>query len=229
MTEEFALEELFGDRRARDGHEGLVGAATLVVDRLRDEVLASAALTRDEDGRSLARGNATDHLADLAHDGSLADDRRGPGALAGLVARGLDFSVDLRVFQGLPDMDEQLLGFAWLLHVVLRPELDRLDGILDRGEGRHHDDGLIGSLLVDLAEKLEPVRIGKVQVEQNEIPRVLDGLAGVGRGAHSVDGESIVSEPPNQGVVQDELVFHDQNTLRHEAPPGSSPAREIRG
>src|SRR5581483_9886160 len=74
VAEELALEELLRDRRAGDRHERTVRAPALVVDRLRDHVLADAALAGEEDRRGLARRDALHELVHLAHGGRLADD-----------------------------------------------------------------------------------------------------------------------------------------------------------
>ena len=50
VSEQLALDQGFGDRRAVDGYERSVSARTVEVDRLRYEFLAGAALALDEDG-----------------------------------------------------------------------------------------------------------------------------------------------------------------------------------
>jgi hypothetical protein len=73
VAEELALQELAGEGRAVDGHEGLVAAFSREVDRAGDELLAGAALAGDEH-RGARGATPADGLEDLAHPGRAADD-----------------------------------------------------------------------------------------------------------------------------------------------------------
>src|SRR5690606_12303425 len=73
VPEELALDELGGHRGAVELLEGLVGASAAAVDRARDELLARAALARDEDRRLRARGERHP-LAEPLHGDRLAEE-----------------------------------------------------------------------------------------------------------------------------------------------------------
>ena len=51
VAEHLGLEQSFGQRCAVHRHEGAARAAAVVVNELRDHLLAAAALSRDENGR----------------------------------------------------------------------------------------------------------------------------------------------------------------------------------
>ncbi len=61
MAEEFALDQVFRDRRAIDRNEALGCAMTVAVQRAGDQFLAGAALARDHHG-GVARGELADDL-----------------------------------------------------------------------------------------------------------------------------------------------------------------------
>src|SRR5437899_59942 len=84
VSEELALEQVVRDRRTVHADKWLMPANAAVVNRPRDEFLAGARFTLDEDGRRRRRdhGNLFEHLAER---GTRADDAiRGlaPGVLA---------------------------------------------------------------------------------------------------------------------------------------------------
>ena len=71
VAEELGREEFLRERGAFDGDEGTLGAGREVVNRARDEFLAGAARSLDEDGR-VRRGDLADETVDLLHRGGLA-------------------------------------------------------------------------------------------------------------------------------------------------------------
>src|SRR5262249_15397490 len=70
VPEELALEQVFGERRARDRDEGAVAPRAPGVDRAREHVLARAALAEEEQRRLRRRGLPRD-LDRAAHRGAL--------------------------------------------------------------------------------------------------------------------------------------------------------------
>src|SRR5581483_12311704 len=81
VSEELALEERLGDRRAVLHEEGLAGAGAAVVDRAGDQLLPRAGLAFDEHGDATPRG-AVDERQDRLHARRRRDER-----LAGKDAR----------------------------------------------------------------------------------------------------------------------------------------------
>ena len=86
VAEELRLDQRFGQRSATDLDERLPRPQRVVVDGLRDELLAGARLAADEDGRVGAR-HLHDLLADLPHRAARSEDVREVVALAQLVAQ----------------------------------------------------------------------------------------------------------------------------------------------
>src|SRR5207244_12512587 len=74
VAEELALEEIFGERAAVDGHERTALSRGSRVDRAGCELFSSAALSPDQNGRARGRG-AGDELEHLLHRAPSADDR----------------------------------------------------------------------------------------------------------------------------------------------------------
>jgi len=94
VPEQLTLDHAFGQRGAVDLDEGTVRTGAVVVDRLGDELLAGAGLTRDQDARVAARDRG-DLVVDLLHLVGVADDVRGPEAVAELGAQTLVLLLEL--------------------------------------------------------------------------------------------------------------------------------------
>ena len=73
MTEQFALEKVFGDCSAVDGEEGFFRAAAVLVDRAGDEFLAGPALAVYQHDDILV-GDPSDRLVHLAHGRAAPDE-----------------------------------------------------------------------------------------------------------------------------------------------------------
>ena len=103
VAEELGFDERVRQRAATDLDERLPRPERVVVDRLRDELLAGARLAADED-RGVGAGDLHDLLAHLPHRPARAEDVREVIALAQLVAQ-----ADVLVHQALPvRLDERL-------------------------------------------------------------------------------------------------------------------------
>ena len=66
VAEQLAFQQILRDRAAVDGDEWLLGARSKIVQRLRQRLLAGAALTQQQD-RHIGRGELLDVAADLQH------------------------------------------------------------------------------------------------------------------------------------------------------------------
>ena len=67
VPEQLALQELLGERGARDVHERPGSSVAAIVDHLRDQVLAGSALTRQQHCRGRAAGNTGNQLPQGGH------------------------------------------------------------------------------------------------------------------------------------------------------------------
>ena len=84
VAEQLGLDQALGQRRAAHLDERLLGAQRVVVDRVRDELLAGARLAADQH-RRVRLGDLRDLLVHLAHRSARADDVREVVALAQLL------------------------------------------------------------------------------------------------------------------------------------------------
>ncbi len=84
VAEELALDHALRQRRAIDLDDGLCGAPAGVVDGVRHQLLARAALPAQEH-RRVARGDLGDEVVDLLHRLGVADDVRRPEPVLQLV------------------------------------------------------------------------------------------------------------------------------------------------
>src|SRR5438105_4942061 len=73
MSDERALDELFGHRRAMHLHEGTIASRTVAVNRSCDQVLAGSGLANDAD-RDGERGHPFDDGEQVAHPPGVGDD-----------------------------------------------------------------------------------------------------------------------------------------------------------
>ena len=73
VAEELGLDQALGQRGAAHPHERLARARRVVVDRVRDELLAGSRLSADEN-RRVSRGGLRDLLVELLHRPAVADD-----------------------------------------------------------------------------------------------------------------------------------------------------------
>src|SRR5207247_9932200 len=73
VAEELGLHQRLGNRAAVDRHERAVATRALLVDRVRDQLLAGSALAGDQYGRD-AVGSLADRLEDVEHLRALADE-----------------------------------------------------------------------------------------------------------------------------------------------------------
>ena len=72
MTEQLALDELAGDRRAVHFYKRLVGAGGMPVKRARYELLSGSVLTGDEHSRR-SRSDFLDAIDEHTHDRGVAN------------------------------------------------------------------------------------------------------------------------------------------------------------
>ena len=100
--------------------------------------------------------------------------------LALAAAQRPDLAAQLARLERLLDEQRDLVEIERLVDVVIRAELHRLDGVLDRRERRHQDDQRLRRLLLDPAQHAQAVAVGQLEVEQDEVDadRALERLGG---------------------------------------------------
>jgi hypothetical protein len=127
-----------------------------------------------------------------------------------------------RVHPGYQLVEIERLGEV-VVGAGVEPAHDIRSGI---APGEHEDRGL-HALPPQLRSQLEPVTLGKLDIEQDQIVRVevaqIGALVSVGRDVHRVAFllESLLQEPSRLGIV-----FHDQDSHNRSSP--GSPAQQER-
>jgi hypothetical protein len=194
------------DRDERTG-----GPRGQAVERLGDELLARAALARDEDRRA-GRGRLADRLENPLHLRGAPDElahaaRRvelGPqGAVLGdeaaLLERLLDDVDDLLVPEGLRDVMEGSLAH-------------RGDRALDRRVRRHDDDGDLRMARLDVGEDLESRAIREHEIQEQDVDLVLLQAGKPVRRRRGLAGRvTRLREDGAEDIADDGLVVEDED------------------
>ena len=212
MTEQLALDQLLGDRRAVDLDEGLVLAERVAVDGASDQLLAGAALAGDQHRGVRRRGPAhrVPHLlerrAAAHHPVALVENQPQTPVLLHQTF------LPERVAGG----DQDALALRRLLDEVEGAELDGLDGGLDGAvAGEDHDRRRAVARLQPF-EHLEAVQLGHLDVEEHEVRALLLGElepdGAVGGQQHLV---ALVFEDHAQRGTDRVFVVDDQNPRLH--------------
>ena len=213
MAEELALEQRIGDRAAVHRHEGLSSPWAGGVDRLGDQLLARAALARDQ---HVARGGGAPHDL-LAHDtqgNARAHEQR---RARGCGTRGRPRVPETaRAPQEAPHAQREIGQPERLLQVVAGALAQRLDRRLDGRVARHEDDRRARVQRAGLLEHLQPADTRHDDVCDDDVKLLLLDpsqrlLAAAGRG-HTV---SFGLEEDSQSVLRGGLVVHDENRRSH--------------
>ena len=156
VTEDLALEQRLGNRGAVDRDERKRRARTELMDRLRHELLARARFAGDEH-RRLGRRRLLDHLIDLPHLRTVADERAERAVLAELASQRLHLAHRLQALDDLVEQDFQALDIDRLGQVVVRAFFHRLDGGVDGSLRRQQQRRHVGALLRQRAQQRESV------------------------------------------------------------------------
>ena len=211
VAEEFALEQVLGNRAAVERDQRALGAPAVVVDRARDEFLARAALAEDQD-RRVAVGHLVDEIEHRAQRRALAHHVVEAVARAELVLEQPVLGAQPPVLDRLLDQAPHDVEGA-LERLVQVPEgagAQRVDGMLDRVVAGHHDAGQVGVDFVDLPHQLEAADARHAHVAEHQIDRLGrdDGqrLAGVARAGDRVTAadEDALERAPIQLLVVDD-------------------------
>ena len=144
VAEQLALEQLLGQRRAGDVDERTVRAVAVEVNGLGGEVLAGSGFAGEQHGGGAAGGDAREQRLHLLHRRRRADDGVEAGFLPLAAAQRADFAPQLAGFERLLDEHRHFVEIERLVDVVVRPELHRLDGVLDSRKRGHQDDQRLG-------------------------------------------------------------------------------------
>ena len=215
VTEELRLEQRLGDGAAVDRHEPLRAPRAVVMNGVRDELLAGAGFAGDEDRAARLR-HRLEQREQLLHRGALADDALELVPLFELLAQvGVLGAQPALLERGVDDV-QQLVELERLLDEVARAALDGLDGVLHRavaGDDDADDVGIDGAGLVEhrgaVGAAAQP-EVGDDDVE-GERREAVDGL--FARGG-LLDVEAAVRQLLGDHFAQRRLVFNQQDVSR---------------
>src|SRR5262245_42370644 len=176
VAEQFRFEELHRQRRTVDLDERRGLSRAFEMQRARHQLFAGAGLSANQHCRRLSLDKAplcldqrANTLAQLLHRRRFADQ---PGEAATVRLAPVEVgqrALQLFLAEGLVDQDFELAENNRLRQVVAGSGLHRIDGRLHVSvPGNAHD---LGPRIAPakLVEDLEPVQIGQIQVEQDEI------------------------------------------------------------
>ena len=205
VPEELGLEQVLLQRRAVDLDERARRSVRVVVDRAGDQFLARARFAADQHRRVAARHllHDAEHLLQRA---ARADDAVEIIEVLLLVAQVLHLVLEMAELDRLFDLELHFLDFEGLLHEVEGADLHRLDGRVNRPEGRHEDDRRARLNGPRRAEHVHAVGAAHAKVGQHDVElavlQPLDGgrpvagllhvVAGVGQRADEALAERIV-------------------------------------
>jgi signal transduction histidine kinase len=181
VAEELALDERLRHGRAIDLHVRLFFARTAGVDRLRDEVLARAALAGDEDRGRVHALEVVQHLEDALHGRALADE----ALVALLAAEVAHLAREAADVDRLLELQRELAQVEGLREVPRGAEARGVDGAVHGAVGSDDDRRDVELHLLHLAEHAEAVDLGHLEVDDERVGRLrrqhVEALLPVGR------------------------------------------------
>jgi len=213
VPEHLRFEQAFGQRGAVDRHERPARTPAVVVDELRDHLLAATALPRDED-RGIRRRDLAGQLDGpakgrrRAEQGDLVGVHVAPLQLRLLIAR---LACDEQGVDGAPDKHLEVRGRERLRQVVEGPLAQRFDAGIDRRVARHHDDDGVAIRRERRAQQGQPADLRQIQVGQDDIEG--PALQQVERLLTPAAHRYVVAFLPQHtgaALAQGVLVVHDQ-------------------
>ncbi|OGL00334.1 MAG: hypothetical protein A3E31_01655 [Candidatus Rokubacteria bacterium RIFCSPHIGHO2_12_FULL_73_22] len=217
VAEQLGLEQRLGQRRAVDGHEGPLRARRARVDRLRDQLLARAALALDQHRRRAVR----DLLDERHHppEGGARADRR--ALLQQHVEALLELAVlldQLAALERLADEPQHLRALERLGEEVVRAVLHGPHGLLDGAERGQEDHVHVRGDRLGRAQHLDAGEAGHLEVGEHQVDpaaaQALQRRVAVGGQHHAV---ALARERALEALPQPGVVVGDQQRrgLRH--------------
>jgi len=214
VAEQLRLEERLGERPAVERDERVAAAGAPGVQGARDELLARAALARDEHGGG-AVGHRLDHADHLAHRRGAAHEALRRAALA-LAQLALQLAVAVEqglALGGLGDgTADDLDVVERLRQVVVRAGADGGERGLHRRVAGHHDDLDLGPAVLHGVQELEARQLRHLDVEQGDVEVLLRELLGGGDGRVEPDHVvALLAQERLERAQQRRLVVDDED------------------
>ena len=168
VSEQFAFEQIFRDRRAVDLDERAGGALRVLVNGAGDQVFSDAAFAAEQH-RRVRRRDALDQREHRLHFVALRDDVGVGVAAAQLFAQRAVFLAQAARIELLADLQDEFGERKGLRHKVARADLHRLDGRFDRAVSGHHDHGQRRVRALHGLQKFQAAHSRQAQVRHDEI------------------------------------------------------------
>ena len=209
VSEQFAFQQIFRNRRAVDLDERPGGALRVLVNGAGDQIFSDAAFAAEQHG-GIGRRDALDqrqhglHFVALRHDVVV-----GVAAAQRLAQRAIFFAQAVRI-EFLANHQHEFGERKRLGHEVARANLHRFDGRFDGAVGRHHDHGQRGVHALYGLQKFQAAHSRQAQVGHDEVGFFADQELQPGfRVRRGVDDETFFAElqleqPPHFGFVFDD-------------------------
>ena len=225
VPEELALDQLRCHRAAVERDERLLPAPAELVHRLRDELLAGAALALDEHGR-VGRRDARDHVVQLLHRVRRADQRPEAPEAAQLGAQVLDLVVQLAPARDVREDGPQARQLDRLGEVVDHALAEGVDrGIHRRVAGDQHDVGERHGR--ELGDQLRAVAVRQAQIDQRQVWHALaQELTRLGEGGRRLHREAFLGEDFGDGFLEARIIV-DHDRVWHSSPPAGQARRLV--
>ena len=215
VPEELVLQELVRDGGAVDADERSVTPGAQVMEGASEELFSRAALA-EQQHRRVRGGGPLKRPAHLEQRRVLPDDLRKAVACGVLLLENEVLHQQPALLDGSAHEDDEVIGLDGLRQEIEGPLFHRVDGVLDRPVGRHHDDGHVRIRVAGGAQDVAAApSSGKPQVGENdgdprlpeEPPRLARGL----RLEHAValrDEGAAEHRAERVAVLDDEHVRH---------------------
>ncbi len=220
MAEQLRLHQVLGNRRHVQGDEGGIGARTVTVQRMGDQLLAGAGFAVDQH-RDVGMAEATDGAEDLLHGRRFADDLRRRQGLR----RRLQVQLLAGMLAGAADQRNGIVDVEGLGQVLEGTALVGGHGAVEVRMRRHDDDRQARMLRANLRQHVEAAGARHADVREDDVR-----LLGLQRAEHAIGAvetardhagllQGFLQHPADGTVVIDDP---DGFVLRHAPVPCSS-------
>jgi hypothetical protein len=211
VPEQLGLEQRLREGGAVDGDEGAGAPAAAVVQRVRHQLLAGAALAGDQHGR-LALRDGVDAVEQAQHGRAAPDDVAARLALRQLGPRPLELALQGQLRGDAIHLQDDLRDVEGLGDVVVGAFLERRDRVRHGAVGGDQDDVGAGRLLPHAAKQGQAVDLGQPDVADHDVEDVgRDEGQRLGAVGGQRDPMSGLAERVTDQHTEVELVVDEQN------------------
>ena len=194
VSEQFAFEQIFRNRRAVDFDEGAGGALRMLVNGAGDQIFSDAAFAAEQHG-GVGRRHALDQREHGLHFVALRDDVVVGVAVAQRFAQRAIFLAQAVRIEFLANHQDEFGERKRLGDEVARADFHRFDGRFDRAVGRHHHHGQRGVHALHGLQKFQAAHSRQAQVGHHEVGLFADQKLQTGfRVRRRVDDESLLRQ-----------------------------------